>query len=126
MADYFFPALRTVGLTEQHDRWFEESWKSYEEVLERFPGSQNTRNTVAWTAARANRRLDEAEKLVTTALEALPNQAAYLDTLAEIWFCRGDREKALKWSAEALLSEPGETTLARQHERFRSGEFPLK
>jgi len=126
MADYFFPALRTVGLIEQHDRWFEESWKSYEAVLERFPGSQNTRNTAAWTAARANRRLDEAEKLVTTALETAPNQAAYLDTLGEIWFCRGDREKALKWSTKALLNEPGETTLVRQHERFRAGDFPLK
>ena len=126
MADYFFPAPRTVGLTEQHDRWFEETWASYQEVLKRFPKSQNTRNTAAWTAARANRRLDEAEKLVTEALEMAPDQAAYLDTLGEIWFCRGDREKALKWSSEALLHEPGESTLVRQHERFRSGALPLK
>lgn len=126
MADYFFPALRAVGMIEQHDRWFEETWMSYEEVLERFPGSQNTRNTAAWTAARANRRLDEAEKMITAALETMPNQAAYLDTLGEIWFCRGNREKALKWSTKALLHEPGEATLVRQHERFRSGEFPLK
>ncbi|MFC7336578.1 hypothetical protein ACFQY0_05260 [Haloferula chungangensis] len=126
MADYFFPALRSVGLTEQHDRWFEETWKSYVDVLERFPGSHNTRNTAAWTAARANRRLDQAEKMITEALEAMPRQAAYLDTLGEIWFCRGDREKALKWSTKALLHEPGESTLVRQHERFRSGDFPLK
>ncbi|MGB6222462.1 hypothetical protein [Haloferula sp.] len=125
MADYFFPALRAAGLREQHDQWFEETWESYQEVLERFPGSQNTRNTAAWTAARANRRLDEAEVLVTTALEAMPEQAAYLDTLGEIWFCRSDREKALKWSGKALLHEPGESTLMRQHERFRSGDFPL-
>jgi tetratricopeptide (TPR) repeat protein len=126
MADYFFPALRTVGLMEQHDVWFEESWAYYMKVLERFPGSHNTRNTAAWTAARANRKLDEAEALVTAALEDLPNQAAYLDTFGEIWFCRGNREKALEWSDKALLHEPGESTLVRQHVRFREGEFPLK
>ncbi|MEP4078940.1 hypothetical protein [Haloferula sp.] len=126
MADYFFPALRSVGLTAQHDQWFEETWKSYEEVLRRFPGSQNTRNTAAWTAARANRRLDEAEKLIATALEAMPNQAAYLDTHGEIWFCRQDREQALKWSGKAILHGPGDSTLLRQHERFKHGDFPLK
>lgn len=39
---------------------------------------------------------------------------------------RGDREKALKWSAKALLNKPGETTLVRQHKHFRSDDFPLK
>ena len=126
MADYFFPALRGAGLKQQHDQWFEETWKFYEEVLRRFPESHNTRNTAAWTAARANRRLDEAEKLITEALDEMPNQAAYLDTYGEIWFCRGDREKALEWSGKALLFEPGESTLLRQHERFRNGELPEK
>lgn len=126
MADYFFPALRSVGLRQEHDRWFEETWASYVEVIARFPGSQNTRNTAAWTAARANRRLDEAEKLIGEALEEMPDQAAYLDTCGEIWFCRRNREKALEWSREALLHEPGERTLSRQFERFRTGEFPLR
>ncbi|MCH7226653.1 tetratricopeptide repeat protein [Haloferula sp. A504] len=126
MADYFFPAMRAVGLTKLHDEWFEHTWKAYKRVLERFPDSHNTMNTAAWTASRANRRLDEAEVLVTRALELLPRQAAYLDTLAEVWFARGNREKAIEWSDRAMLREPADDGLLRQHDRFVSGPFPLK
>ncbi len=126
MADYFFPAMRAAGLTKLHDEWFEDTWKAYQRVLERFPGSHNTMNTAAWTASRANRRLDEAEKLVAKALEILPRQAAYLDTYAEVWFARGNREKAIEWSDRALVREPAEDGLLRQHDRFVSGPFPLK
>ena len=84
----------------------------------------------AWTLARGvlERFGGLAGLAVATgpALEAMPDQAAYLDTLGEIWFCRGNREQALEWSTRALLHEPGETTLLRQHERFKSGAFPVK
>lgn len=123
MADYFFPALRKAGFADEHNQWFEESWSSYEKVLERFPKSYNTMNTAAWTAARANRRLDEAEILVERALDAIPGQAAYLDTMGEIWFSRRNREKALEWSDRAVLRSPGESSLLRQYQRFESGEF---
>ncbi|MEM1084578.1 MAG: hypothetical protein AAGI48_10735 [Verrucomicrobiota bacterium] len=124
MADYFFPGLRQMGLIEQHDEWFEKTWAAYAEVLKAYPGSHNTRNTAAWTAARANRRLDEAEVLVKGALEVVPDQSAYLDTYGEVWFCRRNRDKALEWSRKALLNYPGEATIIRQFERFRQGEFP--
>lgn len=126
MADYFFPAMRAAGLNKLHDEWFEDTWKAYKRVLERFPGSHNTMNTAAWTASRANRRLDEAEELVVRALELLPRQAAYLDTYAEVWFARGDREKAVEWSDLAMLREPADDGLLRQHDRFVAGPFPLK
>ena len=125
ITDYFFPALRAAGRTRVHDEWFEKAWAKYQGVLKRFPGSHNTMNTAAWTAARANRRLDEAEELVREALEGLPNQAPYLDTYGEIWFCRGDREKALEWSGKAVRHDPSDSGLTRQQERFRDEAFPL-
>lgn len=126
MADHFFPALREAGLTRLHDQWFEEAWKQYSAALERYPDSHNTMNTMAWVASRANRRLDEAEKHVRRALELLPEQAAYLDTYGEIWFARGDREKAVEWSDRSLNREPGDENLLRQHDRFERGPFPAK
>lgn len=128
LADYFFPVLRQVGLTDRHDRWFEESWRTYAEVIARFPGSHNTLNTAAWTAARANRRLDEAEVLSRRSLELLPDQPAYLDTLAEIWFSRGDRDQAVAWSDRAVAYASGllgYETFVRQNERFRREPFPV-
>lgn len=126
MADYFFPAMRALGLTKLHDQWFEDHRVRYQQVIERFPGSHNTMNTAAWTASRANRRLDEAEAWVKRALELQPRQAAYLDTYAEVWFARGDREKAVEWSDRALVRDPTDDGLLRQHDRFVRGSFPLK
>ncbi|BCX46415.1 tetratricopeptide repeat-containing protein [Haloferula helveola] len=126
MADYFFPALRKAGLGKLHDEWFEDTWEAFGKVLNRYPGSHNTMNTAAWTASRANRRLDEAEKLVSGALEILPNQAAYLDTYGEIFFARGNREKAVEWSDKAMSREPGDDGLLRQNDRFRHGDFPAE
>lgn len=126
MADYFFPALREAGLNKLHDEWFNDTWDVYADVLERFPDSHNTMNTAAWTASRANRRLDESEELIRRALELLPRQAAYLDTYGEIWFARGNREQAVEWSEKALIREPADDGLLRQHDRFAAGPFPVK
>ena len=70
------------------------------------------------------RNLDEAEKHISKALAANPDQAAYLDTMAEIQFARGDRAKALEWSVLALNFEPNDSLLRRQYERFRSDPLP--
>jgi tetratricopeptide (TPR) repeat protein len=124
LADYFFPAIRKAGLIAEHDRWFHETWDRMTEVIERFPESDNTRNTAAWFASRAIRKLDEAEKHAAKALDSNPDQAAYLDTMAEIQFAKGDRDKALEWSRLALNHEPNDSQLRRQHERFRSDPLP--
>jgi len=124
LADFFFPALRKVGLLKEHDVWFRTSWTLMENIIARYPQSDNTRNTAAWFAARALRKLDEAEKHLTIALAANPDQSAYLDTMAEIQFAKGNREKALEWSRAAVNFLPEDSQLRRQQERFRSEPLP--
>jgi tetratricopeptide (TPR) repeat protein len=124
LADFFFPALREVGLLKQHDAWFRDSWKQFEVVIRRFPDADNVRNTAAWFASRAMRELDAAERHVRKALELNPRQSAYLDTMAEIQFAKGQREKALEWSNLAINYLPEDIMLRRQHERFRSASLP--
>ena len=124
MADYFFPAIREAGLTAWHDRWFESSWESLQAVIERFPASHNTMNTLAWTAARANRRLDEAKAISHRSIELSPGQAAYLDTMGEIHFAGQRREKAVKWGKRAISRQPYGTPIIRQFQKFRQGPFP--
>lgn len=125
LADQFFPALRMVGATSEHQAWFEESWAAMMKIRDRFPKDDNIRNSAAWLAARAVLRLDDAEKEVTAALDLRPNQAAYLDTLGEIWFARKNREKALEWSKKAVLSDSNTAgTLREQYFRFADGAFP--
>jgi predicted Zn-dependent protease len=93
-------------------------------VLRKFPDSDNTCNTAAWLASRACRKLEPAEKLLLHALALNPEQPAYLDTMAEIQFAKGNRAKALEWSSEAINFMPLDTMLRRQHHRFQSGPLP--
>ena len=124
LADFFFPALRHAGLIKEHDAWFLKTWQFIEDVIQRFPESDNTRNTAAWFAARAMRKPDAAERHLNKALAANPNQPAYLDTMAEIHFASGNRAKALEWSQKAINYSPEDSLLRRQHERFRSDPLP--
>jgi tetratricopeptide (TPR) repeat protein len=124
LADFFFPALRKVGLMEENKRWFRETWDIMEKAIRKYPDSDNTRNLAAWFASRARLKLDVAEKYLTEALVAHPRQAAYLDTMAEIQFARGNRKKALEWSNLAINFAPVDSQLRRQHERFRSDPLP--
>ncbi len=124
LADQFFPCLRLVGLRDQHNQWFEETWQSMMKLRDRFPLDDNIRNSAAWLAARSMQRLDDAEKESTEALRLRPNQAAYLDTMAEIYFARGNREKAIEWSKKSTMAEPGSTPLLEQYYRFLHDDFP--
>lgn len=124
MADYFFPAVRNAGLITEHDRWFGDSWNSIFEVVQEYPRSDNTLNTAAWLASRACRNLDQAEELLKKALAMNPNQAAYLDTMAEIQFAMGKRAKALDWSRQAMNYRPDDVMIRRQHERFSRNPLP--
>jgi tetratricopeptide (TPR) repeat protein len=124
LADFFFPGLRTAGLMEQHDRWFHETWNIMEKAIRKYPESDNTRNTAAWFASRARLKLDAAEKELAVALAANPSQSAYLDTMAEIHFARGQRKKALEWSELAVNFAPDDPQLRRQQDRFRNAPLP--
>jgi tetratricopeptide (TPR) repeat protein len=124
LADFFFPALRKAGLIKEHDKWFGETWDLMGKVIACYPESDNTRNTAAWFAARALRKLDEAEKHLGKALAANPNQSAYLDTMAEIQFAKGRREEALEWSRKAVNFLPDDVQLRQQQARFRSAPLP--
>lgn len=141
LADDFFPLLRGQIPGDVYDRWFEDSYNHLEAACELYPGSHNSHNTAAWLAARAVRELDAAHVHAVSALKARPNQGAYLDTMAEVWFARGDREKALKWSRKAIagsISNAGGNPrdyrsvlgnykqITKQYDRFKNDPLPRK
>lgn len=124
LADFFFQSLRSAGLTQLHDRFFDDVWKLQNAAVQRYPGSHNTMNSLAWIASRACRRLDEAETLVTRALELLPRQSAYIDTLAEVHFARRNRPQAVSTSLDAVIRDPSDSGLLRQYFRFLEAPLP--
>ncbi len=124
LADHFFPALREAGLRREHDEWFGISWGLIHETISRFPACDNILNTAGWFASRCMLRLDEAEKLQRQALGFKPNQPAYLDTMAEIEFARGNRDEAVRWGKLAVNFEPRDLMIRQQYHRFLHGPFP--
>jgi hypothetical protein len=124
LADYFFEPLRAAGLVNLHDEAFEKHWDHIQSVIDRFPVGENARNSAAWLASRARRNLAEAEKLMTGVLKTSPHQGAYLDTMAEVHFARGERDMAIEYSEKGLKEEPYDLQLIRQHQRFLRGPFP--
>lgn len=136
LADYFFPSLRKVGLIAEHDAWFKISWTRMTAVIEEYPGSSNTLNTTGWLAAKAMRNLDQAEEFLNRALAMKSDTPAYLDTMAEIQFGKGDRDKAIEWSGIAINFTTGSDEgsgesslmnsflLRQQNQHFRNDPLP--
>ncbi len=136
LADYFFPAVRNMGLIAEHDAWFKTSWARLSAVADRYPGACNTHNTIGWLGARAHRNLDAARAYEKQALALKPDESSFLDTMGEIEFAAGNREKALEWSQRAVEFTPGGISddgygsteesfmLRRQREHFRNDPMP--
>ncbi len=132
LADDYFPLLREAGLVEEHDRNFSIVYERLGKSIEAYPRAHNTYNSAAWMASRACRELPDAMQKIERALTMRPRQAAYLDTMAEVWFAQGERSKAVEWSRKAVRdsfhggsgSEAG-VGLREQYDRFSSSEFPV-
>jgi len=79
------------------------------------------KNDLAWLCARVGERLNEAVKLAQEAVDAQPDNAAFLDTLAEACFRAGKVDDAIAHEQRALELEPDNTFMKQQIERFRAG-----
>lgn len=141
LADDFFPALRNKIPAKIYNRWFDESYAHILEVCKDYPQSHNAHNTAAWLASRAVRHLDEAHTHAQKAVALRPNQGAYLDTMAEVWFAKGKREKALAWSEKAMAASISNAAgsprglrlvyanyqqLNKQYQHFKNDPLPMK
>ena len=127
-AEDVFAELRRAQLHEQAERLWEKMIPTYRRSLELFPKCANTYNTVAWGASRAACDLEEASKWVDIALEKSPGTSSYFDTKAEVFFAKGEREKALHWSQVACEYSQNVNDLALlrgQYRHFRDDPLPL-
>lgn len=93
-----------------------------QDVCREHPKTGLFRNIAAWAAARCRTRLDDALALATRAVELEPQTAAYLDTLAEVCFQRGEKQLAIDWMKKAIEIEPGRPYYRRQLKRFEAGD----
>lgn len=107
LADEVYPLLREARATNILKESLNAGLAIHKKTLEKYPGSHNLKNTMAWLASRAVMELPLAERLIGEALAQVPKNAAYLDTTAEVSFAMGNREKALGFSKKAWQDSQG-------------------
>ena len=76
-------------------------------------------NQYAWLIGNTEGDMDEALKCSQKSLELQPDESAYLDTLAHVYFGKGDFANAVKYQAKAVEHDPHTPLIRRELERFR-------
>jgi tetratricopeptide (TPR) repeat protein len=118
--------IQIVGDFEQHGRkqeaddLFNTTMASYAKLAALYPESGPLENLQAWLAAKCRRNLDEAlrQALHATAIE--PKNTASLDTLAEVYFQRGQVAEAITAMNRCIELEPTVEPHRKQLERFKA------
>jgi tetratricopeptide (TPR) repeat protein len=124
LAQDLVPLLEQSGRQPQADELFGTVVTAISDQLQRYPRSALLHNNLAWTSARCHRCLDYALQHALRAVELDPDNAAYLDTLAEAHFRLGDRDTAVRHSRRAVELRPQDTTLQKQLKRFEQAPLP--
>ncbi len=88
--------------------------------IEESPEDATAYNQAAWLMGNTQRDLDEALRLANKANELSPENAAYLDTLAHVYFAKGDLENAIRFQEQAVEIEPHSAQIANALKAFRA------
>jgi len=116
------PTLNKIGRADDARKYFARVYQQAKATLDAEPESPEAMNNLAWLCARCDERLEEALKLGQAAVAAAPENAAYLDTLAEVNFRLGRKDDAVKFETRALDLRPGDDFMKAQLERFKAGK----
>lgn len=119
---YIVPELEAGGYQKEADEVFGAAFEALKRVLADYPNAANHHNQLAWLLVKCGRELDLALEHVGKALERDPDNAAYLDTLAEIHLRRGAREEAIKTIKRCIGLSPDNEYYRRQLKRFETEE----
>lgn len=116
------PRLDTAGFKKEADDLFDQTYKQFEKLSAADPHDPEPLNNLAWLCATARRRLDDGLRFSEQSLKESPNSAAFLDTQAELYFQKGNTDRALDLIEKAMVADPNMDYLRQQKERFKKGD----
>ena len=114
------PELDAKGRKKEADALFNRVRDAFEKLCKDYPNGAWAHNSAAWMMALCRRDLDSGLKHASRAAELEPKNAGYLDTLAEVNFRKGNRERALELMKQCAALEPNNVYFRKQLERFRT------
>ena len=115
-----YPILVQAGRKKDADEFYEKLNRYGENALALFPNSAQDLNSNAWLKARCGKDLDTALARSELSNKLSQDNYAYLDTLAEVYFQRGDRKQAVELSEQAVKLAGSDLLLHKQLQRFKS------
>lgn len=110
-----------LGVLYYERRDYDRAVQAYKTALRLNPYDARTLNNLAWMYAEQGIRLDEALGLSLLSLKLDSDQPAYIDTLAEICYRKGDRERAIALIRRAISIAPDVEHYRRQLRKFLAG-----
>lgn len=115
------PELERLGKKAEADELFGKAWSAYQQVLTDFPDSPSARHSLATLAANCRRELDKGLTYATAAVKSDPASRPFREALAEVYFRKGEREKALEVLTKLAEEDPRNRLYKRQLTRYRMG-----
>src|SRR5262249_27722430 len=122
LAAHLVPELAKLGRSAEADRIYAAAAEAQDKLYRTYPDSPLVHNERAWLAARCRGDLAAALEHARQATKLAPRQAGYHDTLAEVYFQRGEAERALETIGRGLELEPKNTYFVQQKRRFQAGD----
>ncbi|MBL8799863.1 MAG: tetratricopeptide repeat protein [Planctomycetia bacterium] len=104
------------------DELFGQVFALHDKVCKEYPRSAASHNTLAWLAACCRRELPKAQEAAERAVQLSPDSAGYIDTLAEVHFQRGNKDKAVELMKRCLELEPKNEYFRQQLKRVEAGD----
>jgi Tfp pilus assembly protein PilF len=115
-------ALDAAGHHKEADALYASQTALYHKLIETYPKSGPLHNQLAWAQVMCHRDLDDALKNGQRAVDLEPFSTASRDTLAEVFFARGDATAAAAQMQKCIELEPNVPRHRQQLARFRAAE----
>lgn len=113
------PRLAAAGRRAEADELFASVWSAYQQVLREHPESAWACHALASLAANCRRELAAALDYAQRAVRLHPGFAPYRETLAEVYFRRGDRDQARAVMSRLSEEFPRNRLYQRQLVRYQ-------
>jgi tetratricopeptide (TPR) repeat protein len=122
LATLLVPELDRRGRKKKADELYKEAAATFDRLCRDYPRCAWAHNQAAWLSACCRRDLDRALEHGLKAVELSPDSGSHWDTLAEVHFQRGDKDKAIAAQKKAVDLSPKKTYYRRQLQRIEAGD----
>jgi len=123
-ATALMPGLEKLGRQKEADELFAGLFARYEQSCRAHPTSAFTHNNLAWLCACCHRKLDLALEHATKAVELNGEDYASVDTLAEVYFHRGQRDLAIATEKKCVEKQPDAEIFKKHLAEYQEKPIP--